>query len=114
MWVLDHLEDLEADFLRFFRVVDISTLDGPRFFRLAARTFAYDGVMSARLQEEVDGTSGAPRASQGATGRPERARDALAGPIPEGGRRHANDIDVAGLSSVAPWLMERKAVTSDG
>lgn len=29
-------------------------LDGPRFFALARRTFAYEGVMQARARQEED------------------------------------------------------------
>lgn len=52
IWVVDHLADLEADFLRFYRIEDFFELDGPRFFRLASRVFAFGGVMAARLEEE--------------------------------------------------------------
>lgn len=52
MWVLDFLEDLESDFSVFHRVEDITILDGPRFFRLAHRIFAYSGVMTARFAEQ--------------------------------------------------------------
>jgi hypothetical protein len=50
--VLDHLGDLEADFLRFYGIHDMLALDGPRFFRLAYRVFAYQGVMTARYENE--------------------------------------------------------------
>lgn len=49
MWVLDHLDDLDADFLAIYRVDDIESLSGPRFLALAARTAAYQGVMAARI-----------------------------------------------------------------
>jgi hypothetical protein len=55
MWVLGHLDDLESDFSRFHRVEDIHSLPGPRFFRMASRIFAYDGVMSARVRAEQEG-----------------------------------------------------------
>jgi hypothetical protein len=56
MWVLDHLADLEADFLVFYRVEDIEELSGPRFLSLALRVFAYQGVMAARVMEQQEGT----------------------------------------------------------
>lgn len=59
MWVLDHLDDLESDLSRFHRVDDLHALDGPRFFRLAARVFAYGGVMAARLREQEGDIDGA-------------------------------------------------------
>lgn len=43
-WVLDHLDDLDADFCRFYRL-DWRSLDGPRFLSLAARVVAYGGVV---------------------------------------------------------------------
>lgn len=52
LWVIEHQRDLEADFLRFYRIDDISELDGPRFFSLAYRVVAYGGVMSVRASEE--------------------------------------------------------------
>ncbi len=52
MWCLDHLADLESDFSVFHRVEDLDTLDGPRFFRLAYRIAAYQGVMAAVIAEQ--------------------------------------------------------------
>lgn len=48
MWILDHLDDLDADFRVFYRIDDIESLSGPRFIALALRVFAYQGVMAAR------------------------------------------------------------------
>lgn len=58
MWVVDYLDDLESDFSVFHRVDDIHALDGPRFFRLALRIFAYDGVLTGRLRAEQDNAPG--------------------------------------------------------
>jgi hypothetical protein len=52
--VLNHLDDLDADFRVFYRVDDIGTLTGPRFLALALRVFAYQGVMAARVAEQQD------------------------------------------------------------
>lgn len=49
-WVLDHVADLEADFLAFYGVDDMLGLPGPRFLRLAFRVPAYAGVMAARAE----------------------------------------------------------------
>lgn len=49
-WVPHHLDDLDADFARFFRV-DWEELDGPRFFTRAQRVTAYGGVMTAVVEE---------------------------------------------------------------
>lgn len=56
MWVLDYLNDLESDLSAFHRVDDMFELDGPRFFRLAVRCSAYDGVMRARVANLSQGT----------------------------------------------------------
>lgn len=55
MWVLDHQDDLDADFLAVYGLdleqVDISAR---RYFALAYRLTAYTGVMAARAEEEHD------------------------------------------------------------
>lgn len=54
-WTVDHLDDLDADFLALYGI-DLSTDDitGPRFFARARRTFAYQGVMRARWEQEQE------------------------------------------------------------
>ena len=55
-WVIDHLPDLDADFLRFYGI-DLEydrDLTGPRFLALAQRVAAYGGVMAARVQEQQE------------------------------------------------------------
>lgn len=52
-WVLDHLDDLDADFARFYRC-DLYALPGPRLFSRAQRVTAYGGVMALRLQQEAE------------------------------------------------------------
>lgn len=65
LWVLDHLRDLDADFLRFYRL-DIRQVDGPRLLALAHRVAAFGGVMTMRVGEAQDGaTSAAPRSDDG-------------------------------------------------
>jgi hypothetical protein len=54
MWVLDHMDDLDADFRVFYRIDDIEDLSGPRFLALALRVFAYQGVMAARVADQQD------------------------------------------------------------
>lgn len=56
--MLDHLDDLDADFRVFYRVDDIEALTGPRFLALALRVFAYQGVMASRAADEQDAVSG--------------------------------------------------------
>jgi hypothetical protein len=108
MWVVDHLEDLESDLSVFHRIDNLHTLDGPRFFRLALRIFAYDGVMSSRLAALDDTDTAAPGAGPGSVD------EALAGPIPEGGRARRADMDVDELAAIAPGLIERTEVNSGG
>jgi hypothetical protein len=51
--VLDHLDDLDADFRVFYGLdIDRDDIDGPTFFALARRVFAYGGVMAARFREQ--------------------------------------------------------------
>lgn len=53
-WTAYHLDDLDADFLRFYGR-DWRELDGPRFFALAERVGAYGGVISYRISEQHEG-----------------------------------------------------------
>ena len=70
LWVVDHLDDLDADFRAFYRIDDMEQLDSVRFLRLAYRTYAYGGVMAARQQhaeqEERRRTGGPDSGSYGA------------------------------------------------
>lgn len=45
------MDDLESDFSAIHRIDDIYALDGPKFFRLAHRISAYQGVIAARAME---------------------------------------------------------------
>jgi hypothetical protein len=53
-WVLDHLDDLDADFLAVYGI-DLEQADAisaRRYFALAHRLTAYTGVMAARAETE--------------------------------------------------------------
>jgi hypothetical protein len=53
MWVLDHLDDLDADFLAIYGIdLDRSEISARRYFALAHRLTAYTGVMAARAEAE--------------------------------------------------------------
>ena len=56
-WILDHLDDVDADFLTFYRI-DLrnpdTRINAETFFSRAFRLFAYRGVMRQELQIEVD------------------------------------------------------------
>lgn len=77
VWVLRHLDDLDADFARFYGC-DYQTLTGPRFFTRAQRVTAYGGVMTAIVQEaqrpeEAEGEDTLPALPAGAVTVPESA-----------------------------------------
>ena len=73
MWVLEYEYDLEADFLRFYGIKDYARMPSAKFFRLATRVFAYDGVMTARLTKmQEEGNSGSLTREQPKTYKEER------------------------------------------
>lgn len=52
MWVLDYRDEIEADFIAFYRIYDIEEdprLDGPRFLRLTAQLIYYEGAVRRKL-----------------------------------------------------------------
>lgn len=52
-WVLDHLDDLDADFLAIYGIdLDTTDISARRYFALAHRLTAYTGVMAARAEAE--------------------------------------------------------------
>jgi hypothetical protein len=55
MWVLDHQDDIDADFLAIYGIdLEQADVSAPRYFALAHRLPAYQGVMAARVEEERD------------------------------------------------------------
>lgn len=89
MWTLDYEADIASDLSAFHRIDDPMTIDGPRFFSLAARLAAYSGVMAARAyklrEDERNGVSGAhgaaqphSRAAASSPANPSRVSDAVA------------------------------------
>lgn len=62
--MLDHLDDIASDMSAFHRIDDVTTMDGPTFFRLAWRLPAYTGVMQARALAESESSSPAQPAAQ--------------------------------------------------
>lgn len=55
-WVLDHQEDIDADFLAIYGI-DLEqddAISSRRYFALAHRLTAYTGVMAARAEAERD------------------------------------------------------------
>ncbi|MCI3246304.1 hypothetical protein [Streptomyces spinosisporus] len=53
LWVLDHQDDIDADFLAIYGLdLEQVEISGPRYFSLAYRLTAYQGVMAALAEEE--------------------------------------------------------------
>ena len=48
---MEYLDDVAADFQAIYHL-SLDGLSGPRFFGLALRLFAYQGVMRARMEKE--------------------------------------------------------------
>lgn len=57
MWVLDHQDDIDADFLAIYGI-DLEQVDVParRYFALAYRLTAYQGVLTAVAEKERETT----------------------------------------------------------
>ncbi len=51
--MLKHLRDIESDMSAIHRIDNIWEMDGPRFFRLAYRLPAYQGVMRMLAEEQA-------------------------------------------------------------
>jgi hypothetical protein len=57
MWVLDHQDDLDADFLAIYGIDLLEQeISARRYFALAHRLAAYQGVMAARIEAEREAT----------------------------------------------------------
>lgn len=98
LWVLDHADDLDADFLAIYGIdLDTYDMDGPRYLALAHRLPAYQGVMAARVDEEREDTP--------ASSSPAQAAQAYQPPQAGGDRREVSltafRVQFPGLVSVA-------------
>jgi len=83
MWILNYLDDLDADFRVFYRIDGIAdgyyaNLSAERFITLCERTFSYKGAMRMHAellaQEQADATN-ATGAGTGTPGAPVGMRD---------------------------------------
>ncbi|MER5715713.1 hypothetical protein [Streptomyces sp. NPDC002132] len=55
LWVLDHVDDLDADFLAIYGIdLEQQEISARRYFALAHRLTAYSGVLAARAEAERD------------------------------------------------------------
>jgi hypothetical protein len=58
LWVLDHLDDLDADFLAVYGIdLERDEISARRYFALAYRLTAYTGVMAALQEAEHERTT---------------------------------------------------------
>jgi len=78
IWVLDHLDDLDADFLAIYGIdLETAEISARRYFALAHRATAYTGVMAARAEAERDDQpqpqAATPPTRTSSTAAPERA-----------------------------------------
>lgn len=84
MWIVedDREADIASDLSAFHRIDDPMQIDGPRYFSLAQRLTAYNGVMGAiaaeRHRREQEGGRGAHSASQGTSSAPARVSEEVA------------------------------------
>lgn len=87
-WILDHEDDLDADFRRFLRIdLDEDDIDARRFVQYAQRVSAYGGVMALRVEAQRD--------------TPQPAADGP-GPAPRGERK---DMELAAFRVAHPGLV---------
>lgn len=56
LWLEEHADDVEADFLVFFRIKDPWSLPVDVFLAKALRLFFYQGVLQYRASEEEEGS----------------------------------------------------------
>jgi hypothetical protein len=53
LWILDHQDDIDADFLAIYGLdLEQDEISSRRYFSLVYRLTAYTGVMAARVEEE--------------------------------------------------------------
>jgi hypothetical protein len=52
-WVLDNFREIESDFAVFYRIDDVSQLDGVFFFERVLCLFYYQGALRTKLENEL-------------------------------------------------------------
>jgi hypothetical protein len=94
MWVLDHLDDLDADFLAIYGIdLDYSEISARRYFALAHRLTAYTGVMAVRAEAE--------REDQPTSTTPTRTRSTSA-PAQDDG---VKEVSLTAFRAQFPWMV---------
>jgi len=108
VWVLDHLEDLDADFLALYGIENPWEMPAARFFNLAMRSFYYQGTMQFRILREQE--------DQQQQGKPQQrpSREPTYGPSPS--KKQGEEVKVVpltGLLAMMPGLGEYTQVKKD-
>jgi hypothetical protein len=97
MWVLNHERDIDADFLAIYGIdLEQADVTGPRYFALAHRLTAYQGVMAARVDEERDDRP-APRTTP--------TRTSSTAPPPRQGDRETAEVSLTQFRAKFPGLV---------
>jgi len=60
LWITEYLDDIEADFVAIYHLLEYGVLDGPKFLRLASRLPLYEGAVRRRLELEQSAQQPAP------------------------------------------------------
>ncbi|TXJ78634.1 hypothetical protein E2C11_16640 [Streptomyces lavendulae] len=93
-WVLGHQEDIDADFLAIYGLdLEQVEISSRRYFALAHRLTAYQGVMTARVEEQRD--------QHGASSTPTRTRDAP--PVQGGGE--TREVSLTAFRAIFPGIV---------
>ncbi|MGW0575114.1 hypothetical protein ACWD25_03910 [Streptomyces sp. NPDC002920] len=97
LWVLDHQEDIDADFLAIYGIdLEEHEITARRYFALAHRLTAYTGVMAARAEAEREEEQPAPAASSTPT---------RTGSTPVTERGNETELSVTKFTATFPWLV---------
>lgn len=95
LWVLDHVDDLDADFLAIYRIdLERDEISARRYFALAHRLTAYSGVMAARTEAERDEPAG--------RSTPTRTSST---PAPEQGDGGTKEVSLTAFRAQFPWMV---------
>lgn len=105
-WVLDYLDDLDADFLAIYSIdLDHAELSARRYFALAHRLPAYQGVMAARIEAEREDRP------QAASTTPTRTSST---PAPTGADGETREVSLTAFRMQFPGLVSMGGGTGGG
>jgi hypothetical protein len=83
LWIPAYLADIESDMSAVHRIDDIWSMPSARFFRLAHRLPAYQGVMRERVLALAREQEETPRPASQPAGQPQRFPAPAAAPVTE-------------------------------